>query len=308
MKLLFMGSAAFAVPSLEALVASGHEVLEVVAQPDKPAGRGMHLTACPAAEAARRLSLPLFQPKSVRGPQASDHIRALAPELIAVVAYGKILPQELIEIPPHGCVNVHASLLPRYRGAAPIAWAIANGETETGVTTQRIAEELDAGDILLCARTPIGAVETAAELHDRLAPMGATLLLKTIEGIERGTIRPVPQDPAQASFAPVIRKEDGRIDWSQPASSIFNRIRAFTPWPGSSAHLDGKKLKVTRAEPRGREPLAPPGTVVEGGGHLAVACGEGVLYLLEVQLEGKRRMSAADFLRGHKVPVGTRLT
>lgn len=308
MKLLFMGSAAFAVPSLEALCASGHDVLEVVAQPDKPAGRGMHLTACPAASAAQRLGLPLFQPKSVRGLEVIDHIRALEPELIAVVAYGKILPRELLEIPPRGCVNVHASLLPKYRGAAPIAWAIANGETETGVTTQRIAEELDAGDVLLCARTPIDAAETAAELHDRLAPMGAGLLLKTIEGIERGSIQPVPQDPAQATFAPIIRKGDGRIDWSQPAATIFNRIRAFTPWPGSYASLFGKKLKVIRAEPRGQGPCAPPGTVVEGGGHLAVACGEGVLYLLEVQLEGKRKTSAADFLRGHQVPVGARLT
>lgn len=305
MKLIFMGSAAFAVPSLEAAVASDHRVLEVVTQPDRPAGRGMHLTACPVAEAACRHGLPLFQPKGVKRPEVIDHLRALAPDLIVVVAYGRILPQELLEIPPLGCINVHASLLPKYRGAAPIAWAIVHGEKETGVTTQRIALELDAGDLLLSARTTIGEAETAGELHDRLAPMGAELLLRTIEGIERGTIHPSPQDPARVSHAPIIQKEDGRIDWSLPARAIMNRVRGFTPWPGTFTSLEGRQLKVIRAAPADRPPSAPPGSVVEGGAHFAVACGEGVLYLLEVQLEGKRRISAADFLRGHKVPTGT---
>lgn len=308
MKLIFMGSAAFAVPSLTALAASDHRILEVVTQPDKPAGRGMHLSACPVAEVARHLELPLFQPKAVKRPETIDHLRTLAPDLIAVVAYGRILPLDLLKIPPRGCINVHASLLPKYRGAAPIAWAIVHGEQETGVTTQRIVEELDAGDVLLSVKTAIDEAETAKELHDRLAPMGAELLLRTLEGIEGGTIHPIPQDPSLVSYAPIIQKQDGRIDWSLPVRAIMNRIRGFSPWPGTFTSLDGKQLKVTEATPIDRPPGAPPGSVVESGAHFAVACGEGVLYLLEIQLEGKRRMSAADFLRGHKVPEGTVLT
>jgi len=307
MKIVFMGSAAFAVPSLKALADARHEILEVVTQPDKPAGRGMQMTSCPVAREAREIGLPLFQPKSVKGAEAIEHFRELAPELIAVVAYGKILPRALLDIPPRGCINVHASLLPKYRGAAPINWAIANGEEETGVSTQRIVEELDAGDVLLSASTRIDEAEDAEGLYSRLAPMGGELLLRTIEGIEEGTIIPKPQDPSLVSFAPIIRKEDGHIDWSIPASSVFNRIRAFKPWPGSFAFLEGRQLKVVEAAPAEGGSGEAPGTVVESGKHLAVACGEGLLYLVEVQMEGKKRMSAADFLRGHKVQVGTRL-
>lgn len=307
MKLLFMGSAAFAVPSLEALASSGHEILEVVTQPDKPAGRGMHLHCCPVAELAREKNLPLYQPKSVKPPEVIEHIRLLAPEIIVVVAYGKILPTALLEIPPRGCVNVHSSLLPKYRGAAPINWAIVNGETETGVTTQRIVEELDAGDILLSIATTIDEVETAAQLHDRLAPMGAELLLTTLEQIEKGMITSRPQDPDEATWAPIIKKEDGYVDWSKPAHAIFNRIRGFVPWPGSFAMLEEKQLKIFEAAPADVQTQEAPGTVIESGKHLAVACGKGVLYLIEVQLEGKKRMTATDFLRGHKVPIGTLL-
>lgn len=305
MKIVFMGSAAFAVPSLEALAASRHEIVEVVTQADKPAGRGMHIKACPAAEAARRLGLPVFQPKGVKDPEAIWHIRSLGAELIVVVAYGKILPAEILKIPPRGCVNVHASLLPKYRGAAPIAWAIANGERETGVTTQLITEELDAGDILLARQTPIGSAESASQLHDRLAPMGALLLLRTIEGLERRTIKPVPQDHSKATRAPIIKKEDGHIDWKKPAGEIFNRVRGLNPWPGTFTFLVGKQFIVHKAAALDIEQDAAPGTVVENQGRLAVACGEGTLYLMEVQPEGRKRMPAADFLRGHKVPVGT---
>lgn len=308
MKLLFMGSASFAVPSIEALIASRHAILEVVTQPDKPAGRGMHLTACPAALAARGHALPLFQPKGVKSPDVIDRIHSLAPDLVVVVAYGRILPPALLQIPRHGCINVHASLLPKYRGAAPIAWAIVNGETETGVTTQRIVEELDAGDILLSCRTAIDGAETAEQLHDRLSLIGAELLLTTIEGIEAGTILPRPQDHAQATLAPILKKEDGHIDWALPADSIMNRIRGFAPWPGTFALLSGRQLKIIEAAPDCSAAAAPPGTVVESARHLAVACGKGNLFLLEVQLEGKKRMSAADFLRGHPVSRGTVLT
>lgn len=303
-----MGSALFAVPSLEALASSRHQILEVVTQPDKPAGRGRRIAACPAAHAASRLGLALYQPWSVKKAESIDHIRGLAPDMIAVVAYGRILPNMLLEIPQHGCVNVHASLLPKYRGAAPINWAIVNGDSETGVTTQRIGEEVDAGDILLAASTPIGDEETASELHDRLASIGADLLLKTIEGIERGTISPAPQEHSKATFAPIIKKEDGRIDWSMPARDIFNRVRGFAPWPGTFTILDGRLLHIHKAAPADIGASELPGTVIENAANLTVACGMGALYLLEVQIEGRRRMNARDFLRGHKIKVGTILT
>ncbi|MFH0799160.1 MAG: methionyl-tRNA formyltransferase [Pseudomonadota bacterium] len=308
MKILFMGSAAFAVPSLEALATSGHEIALVVTRPDKPAGRGMHIASCPVAQAALGLGLPLFQPKKVKDAAAIDHFRALSPELVVVVAYGRILSKEFLEIPTRGCVNVHASLLPSYRGAAPINWAVINGEKETGVTTQRIVEELDAGDILLSCSTAIDEAETAVELHDRLGPMGADLLTKTIDGIAKGTIKPRPQDCAKATYAPILKKEDGHIIWSEPAAKIYNRIRGLKPWPGTYAKLEEKTLRIHEAAALPAEHKTAPGTVIESGPHLAIACGEGALYLLEVQLEGKKRMSAADFLRGHKVQTGTVLT
>lgn len=303
-----MGSAAFAVPSLETLAASGYNVVCVIAQPDKPAGRGMHITSCPIAEVARIHNLPLFQPERIKTIETIEQIRSLAPELIVVVAYGKILPKDVLELPPLGSINVHASLLPKYRGAAPIAWAIVNGDTETGVSTQRIVEELDAGDILLSASTQIDESETACNLHDRLALTGADLLIKTIEGIKAGSIQPTPQDPSQASFAPIIHKEDGHVDWSHSARAIYNRMRGFTPWPGTFAILDGKKFKITEAAPVDISSSAPAGSIIESTSYLSVACGTGVLYLLEVQLEGKKRMSTVNFLRGHKIPIGTVLT
>ncbi len=302
MRIIFMGSAGFAVPALSALIDSEHDVIEVVAQPDKPAGRGQKVTACPVATCARESELPLYQPKGVRKPERIEHFRELAPDLIAVVAYGKILPRELIDIPKHGCINVHASLLPNYRGAAPIQWAIVNGDAETGVTTQRMVEELDAGDVLMAASTPIDACETARELHDRLALMGADLLLHTIEAIEEDTLVPIPQEPAQVTFAPIIEKADGRIDWTQSAQAIYNRVRGFAVWPGTFTTWQGKQLRLHEVAPVEGPCDAKPGTVVEvGDAHIAIACGEGMLYLLEVQLEGKRRMPVADFLRGHKV-------
>lgn len=304
MRILFMGSAAFAVPTLSAIVRSRHDVIEVVAQPDKPAGRGMKITACPVAAYAAEHGIALYQPKGVRKPDVIDHFRKLSPDLIVIIAYGRILPKELLDIPPLGCVNVHSSLLPKYRGAAPINWAIANGETETGVTTMRVDEEMDAGDILMSANVKIGYDEDAVELHDRLAPLGAELLMKTIDAIERGTIRGIPQDHSEATFAPIIKKEDGRIDWTMGAREILNRVRGFKPWPGASTSIGGKMLRIHGAKVGSIAAAGKPGEVIEAGKDLVVACGSGALELTQVQIEGKKKMSAADFLRGNKIEVG----
>lgn len=300
MKIIFIGSAAFAVPSLETLTKTNHEILEVVTQPDKPAGRGMEIRSCPVAEFANKNHLKLFQPISVKKTDVIEHFKKLGPDLVVVVAYGKILPKDLLNIPPLGCINVHASLLPKYRGAAPINWAIVNGEKETGVTTQKISEELDAGDVLLLARTPIGEKETSSELYERLSTMGAKLLIETIEKIEHGKIKPTPQDHSKATYAPIIKKEDGRIDWSLSAAAILNRIRGFYPWPGTFMTLDGKQLKIYSANVIDRNVDAKCGEIIEAGEKFVITCGCGALELLEVQLEGKRRMNAKDFLRGYK--------
>lgn len=305
MKILFMGSAAFAVPALEALAAqTRHKILEIVSQPDKPAGRGMGIHACPVAETAKRLKLPLRQPESVRAAEEIEHFRSLAPDMIVIIAYGKILPRAIIDIPPKGAVNVHASLLPKYRGAAPINWAIVNGERETGVTTMFINEEMDAGDIIFKCATPIDDDETSVSLHDNLAGMGADLLLKTIETIEDGGVSATPQDHSKATFAPMLKKEDGRIKWSKSAWEIYNRVRGLKPWPGTFTTFAGGTLAVHEAAPFETEKSAPAGTVIESGKHLAVACGKGALYLLEVQPAGKRRMKVEDFLRGHRIEEG----
>jgi len=304
LKIVFMGSAGFAVPCLEALVDSPHNVVEVVAQPCKRAGRGMQMRECPVADCAKSLDLPLYQPASVRKEEAIEHFQKLAPDLIVVVAYGKILPKELLDIPKMGCVNVHASLLPKYRGAAPINWAIAEGERETGVTTMFINEQLDAGDMLLAAATPIDEVENASMLHDRLAAMGAELLIRTIDGLIAGSVKPKPQDDSKASYAPLMKKDDGHIDWSMSAKRIFDRIRAFTPWPGSFATVDGKKLRVHEVAVLDIDHGKAPGTILGCGNHMLVACGKGALSILELQLEGGRRMPACAFLRGHKLKEG----
>lgn len=302
-----MGSAAFAVPSLDALIRSGHHVIEVVTQPDKPAGRGMKITACPVAACAAKHGLAPYQPKGVRKPDVIDHFKKLSPDLIVVVAYGKMLPREFLDIPPLGCVNVHSSLLPKYRGAAPINWAIVNGETETGVTTMRISEKMDAGDILLAEKVAIGADEDAVQLHDRLAPLGAELLLRTIDAIEAGTVKGIPQDHSKATPAPIIKKDDGRIDWAMGAREIYNRVRGFKPWPGTFTSIGGKMLRIHGAKVSSIAADGKPGGVIEAGGALVVACGSGALELTEVQLEGKKKMSAADFLRGHRIEKGVML-
>jgi methionyl-tRNA formyltransferase len=302
MKTVFLGTPAFAVASLEALAASGHEILAVFTQPDRPSGRGHALTAPPVKQFAATLGLAVHQPERIRRPEAVELIAALRPEIMVVVGYGQIIPQSILDIPPRGIVNVHASLLPRYRGAAPIQWAIANGDTRTGVTTMRIDAGLDTGDILLKAETEIGRLETAPELSARLAPMGAALLIETLAGLERGTITPIPQDPGEATYAPVLKKEDGLIDWRRPAAVIHNRARGFAPWPGAHTRFRGRGFRITRSRPSEARLTGAPGSLHVQGRTLLACCGEGeALELIEVQPEGKSPMAAADFLNGYRV-------
>lgn len=305
MKIIFMGSAAFAVPSLAALHNARYDLAVVVTQPDKPAGRGRKLTTPPVADRAKDLGLPVYQPKSVKSEKAIEKIRSYRPDMIVVVAYGKILPRELLDIPPLGCVNVHASLLPKYRGAAPINWAVVNGEKETGVTTMFINEELDAGDILLTKHIPIEEDDTSITLHDRLAPIGAGLLLETIDGLKGRSIELAPQDGSQATFAPMLKKEDGSIDWKKDAGSIRNLIRGMQPWPSAYTHLDGKMLRIFDAAVLEAITLDKPGTILDVEECIVVATGDGKLCIKELQLEGKKRMTARDFLHGHKIEKRT---
>jgi methionyl-tRNA formyltransferase len=308
-RIVFLGSGAFAIPSLEALLDAGHEVAAVVSQPDRQKGRGLQTAPPPVKAVALRRGLTVLQPRRVREPAAQDELRALRPELQVVAAYGQILPQSVIDIAPRGTVNVHASLLPRYRGAAPVQWAIARGERETGVTTMLIDAGLDTGAILLARSTPIGADETAPELEARLARMGAELLLETIAGLEAGRVVPVPQDHARATLAPLLKKEDGQVDWSWPAEAIAARVRAFQPWPGTVARLGGRALKLWKARPEAAAAgEAAPGTVVHSGREgIVVACGGGTtLRLLQLQPENGRVMDAAAFAAGARLAAGAR--
>lgn len=300
MKLVFLGTPEFAVPSLEALVEAGHEVLAVYTQPDRPAGRKQELKAPPVKEAALRLGLEVRQPERIR--HCVDELAAMKPDAMAVVGYGQIIPQAIIDIPPLGILNVHASLLPKYRGAAPIQWAIANGETVTGVTIMRIDAGLDTGDILLQEATEIGAEETAPELAARLAPMGARLLVRGLEGLAEGSIHPVPQDHAQATLAPILKREDGLVDFRWPAAAIACRARGFQPWPGAWTWWRGQRFFLWRCRPARVETPAVPGKLFSHGRRLYAACGQGeALELLEVQAEGRKRMDSAAFLNGYRL-------
>lgn len=300
MKLVFLGTPEFAVPSLEALVEAGHEVAAVYTQPDRPAGRKQELKPPPVKEAALRLGLEVRQPERIR--HCVEELAALKPDAMAVVGYGQIIPQAIIDIPPLGILNVHASLLPRYRGAAPIQWAIANGETVTGVTIMRIDAGLDTGDIVLQESTEIGPEETAPELAARLAPMGARLLVRALEGLASGELKPVPQDHARATLAPILKREDGLIDFRRPAATIANRARGFQPWPGAWTWWRGQRLYLWRCRPAEAESPAVPGKMFSSGRRLFIACGEGtVLEVLELQPEGKKRMEAGAFLNGHRI-------
>jgi len=289
MRIVFMGTPDFAVPCLERLLADGHEVIAVFCQPDKPKGRKMQLTPPPVKQAALAHNLRVEQPEKLRNnTEAIDLLRALAPELTVVVAYGKILPQEVLDIPAHGCINVHASLLPKYRGAAPIQWAVLNGECETGVTTMQMDAGIDTGDMLLQAKTPIPADMTAGELHDILSVLGAEVLSDTLKSLEQGKLIPRKQDGALATYAPMLSKALSPLDFTKPARVLHNQVRGLNPWPGAAMEFEGRPLKAHRAR------VAP-----EGGPPLRVLCGDGqYLELLVVQAEGKRAMEADEFLNG----------
>jgi methionyl-tRNA formyltransferase len=306
MRIVFLGSGAFAIPAFEALIGAGHDVAALVTQPDREKGRGRVLAPPPLKPVAEARGVPVHQPRRIREPAAQETLRALAPDVQVVVAYGQILPRSVIDIPRHGTVNVHGSLLPRYRGAAPVQWAIVNGERETGVTTMLIDEGLDTGPTLLSRATPIGAEETAAELEPRLAAMGAEVLIETLAGIGEGTLRPEPQDHARATLAPIIKKEDGRLDWTMPAEALARRVRGFHPWPGTFATWRGQPLKILRARPEAIAALAPGELAADRDG-LLVGCGQGTgLRLLEVQPESRRPMTAAAFSAGLRLAPGAR--
>ena len=294
MKLVFLGTPAFAVPTLESTVAAGHQVLAVFTQPDRPKGRGQKETMPPVKEAALRLELAVYQPERVRRPEVAEQLRVLAPDAMVVVGYGQIIPQAILDVPPKGIINVHASLLPKYRGAAPIQWAIANGERRTGVTTMRINAGLDTGDILLKSETDIGEQENAAQLGERLAIAGADLLVRTLA--ELPSIKPEPQDNALATYAPVLKKEDGLIHWNLSPYEILNRVRGFVPWPGCYAFLRGQRLHVWTGAVANVE--LPPAVLRVADRRLFAGCAGGSIELLEVQLEGKKRMPASAFLNG----------
>lgn len=303
-----MGTPDFAVPCLESLIKSRHEVVAVFTQPDKKKGRGYKLALPPVKELALKHEIEVFQPETLNSEEILRVISELEPDLIVVVAYGKILPKAILELPERGCINVHGSLLPKYRGAAPIQWAVLNGEKVTGVTTMYMDEELDTGDILLRAKTQIGEDETSGELFDRLSSMGAELLLKTLQGLEKGDIIREKQDDKKASYAPMLSKSLSKIDWNRPAAAVHNLVRGLNPWPVAETTLDGKVLKVYKTKPVLLEnKSADPGEIV-GFSPFVVACCEGsAVEVLELQLESKKRMSSADFVRGYKLSVGANL-
>lgn len=305
MRIVFMGTPDFAVPSLQALIDAGHEVCAVYTQPDKPQGRKQILTAPPVKTLALEHDIPVFQPNTLKNEDEQARLRELAPEVIIVVAYGKLLPKAVLDIPPHGCINVHGSLLPRWRGAAPIQWAVIAGDEMAGVTTMQMAEGLDTGDMLLTYETKVGEKETAGELFDRLAQSGAELLTQTLVKLDE--ITPRPQDDAQSCYAHMLDKQMAVIDWSKSAHEIDCLIRGLNPWPIALTTLSGERLKVFAAEKAAGN--GEPGTVLEADPKkgLTVACGEGALKLTEIQLVGGKRMKVNDFLRGHAIEVGTKL-
>ena len=302
MRIVFMGTPAFAVPSLEKLIEAGHSVVGVFSQPDKPKNRGMKLLPTPVKECALAHGVPVFQPTKLRDGTALEQIRALDPELIVVAAYGRILPDEILNYPAKGCINVHSSLLPRYRGAAPINWAILNGDEETGVTIMHMAHDLDAGDIIDQVRTPIDPDEDAETLYGRLAVLGGELLLRVVEELEAGTARRTPQDPTQVTLAPMLSRELSPVDWSRSARQIHDQVRGLSPWPAATTDaITGDTMKLCRTQVKGETTSAKPGTVVSAGKRgIDMACGDGtVLRILELQAAGKKRMRAADYLRGN---------
>lgn len=305
MRIVFMGTPEFAVPSLKALVEAGHDVCGVFTQPDKPKNRGMKLQAPPVKEYAITQNIPVFQPLKMRDGEALSILKELSPELIVVAAYGKILPVDILELPPKGCINVHSSLLPKYRGAAPINWAILNGEDETGVTIMYMAEGLDTGDMIAAACTPISLEENAQQLHDRLAEMGAELVARVVSDMENGEVSAAVQDDALSCYAPMLSKELSPIDWTKSARQIHDQVRGLYPWPAAVSEIDGVRCKVIRTALSGECTDKAPGAFVQADKKgLKIACGSGeVLEILELQPDGKKAMAATAFLMGHPIKI-----
>ncbi len=309
MKLVFCGTPLFAVPSLECLRTAGFEIKLVVTQPDRPQGRGMAMTAPPVKQSALKLGLPVIQPEKIKkNEEFRAQLQALQPDAIIVVGYGRIIPPWMLQLPRYGNINVHASLLPKYRGAAPVQWAIAQGETVSGVTTMLLNEGLDTGDILLQKEMPIQPEDTALTYASRLAELGADLIVETLRGLEGKSILPVPQDHAQATLAPILKKEDGLVDFSRTATEINNRLRGFQPWPGAYTQFRGRGLKLISAAPEDTPSNLSPGELRVGDEKLYAGCGQRtVLQLLQVQPEGKKIMAAREFVNGYHPAAGERL-
>lgn len=304
MRIVFMGTPDFAVPCLQRLLEDGHEVPAVFTQPDKPVGRHAVLTPPPVKQLALSHGIPVYQPTKMRDGTVAALLREMAPDCLVVVAYGRILPQEILDVPPRGCVNIHGSLLPLYRGAAPIQWSVIRGETVTGVTSMFMDAGMDTGDIIDTLTTPIGENETAGELFERLAPLGARLLSTTLAAIADGTVTRRPQNDAEATMAPMLEKAMGRLDLTRPARELHNQVRGMNPWPGAFCTTGGKTLKIH--ETRVTAGSGAPGTLLCAD-PVTVACGEGALQLVTVQPEGKPRMAAEAWLRGARLPQGARL-
>jgi methionyl-tRNA formyltransferase len=305
--LVFCGTPLFAVPTLDRLVESGFHVRLVVTQPDRPKGRGLELVSSPIKQSALQLGLPIVQPETIKSnTDFRSRLSDLNPDAIIVVGYGRIIPQWMLDLPPLGNINLHASLLPKYRGAAPIQWALARGENVTGVTTMKIDAGLDTGDILLQQEIPIAPDDTAETLSPKLAAVGADLTVATLASLRGGTMQPRKQDNSKATLAPILKKEDGRIDFSRTATEILNRLRGFQPWPGAYSQFRGKNLQIRQAT--AFDQVVPPAELRVDGTHLFVGCGEGTaIEIVELQMEGKKRTSASDFVRGYRPQSGERL-
>jgi methionyl-tRNA formyltransferase len=305
-KILFMGTPEFALPALSLLVEQRYPIVSVVTQPDRPQGRGRTLQPSPVKDLALGHHLPVLQPERVRDDAFLATFRQLSPDIVVLAAYGQLLPKEIIEQPKIACLNIHPSLLPKYRGAAPINWAIIRGEKKTGVTIMEMTEELDAGDIIMQEEIPIGADENFDSLHDRLSHRGAELLILAVEGITAGTAKPIPQDAAAATYAPRLKKESGLILWEQGVADIVNLIRGLSSYPGAYTMMGGKKLKILGAREEATATGKAPGTIViKKGTTMAVAAGNGYVHLQDVQMENKKRMPVEDFLRGYQLRNGS---
>ena len=303
LRTVFMGTPDFALQTLQGLIDAGCKMVGVYTQPDRPKGRGKQLAVPPVKELAQKYDIPVYQPLKLRQSEAVAELEALAPDLIVVVAYGQILPKRVLEIPAHGCINVHASLLPKYRGAAPINKAIIDGETETGITTMYMDVGLDTGDMLVKKALSIGPEETAGELHDRLASLGRETMEETLRQLCAGTLQREVQDDEQSTYASMMKKEDGRIDWSRPAREVHDHVRGLDPWPGAYTTVNGELLKLAETSLEAAEGL--PGSVIAADKNgVCVACGSGSLRIQQLQLAGRKRLAAADFLRGCPLEAG----